>query len=69
MSHLVGTVDLVGSPYRRERMTLPDGRPLSWSVRLERNTVGHFTVDGARFDGWCDGWPVTDDELERLLQP
>jgi hypothetical protein len=36
-------------------------------VRLERDPVGHFAVEGARFDGWCDGWPVPDDEREELL--
>jgi hypothetical protein len=41
---------------------------LSWSVRLERDAVGHFAVEGARFDGWLDGWPVTDEELGELLK-
>jgi hypothetical protein len=37
-------------------------------VRLERNTVGHFAIEGDAFDGWCDGWPLTDDELDHLLK-
>lgn len=69
LSHHLATVAGVGTPYRRHHVTLPDGRRLTWSVRMERNTVGHFAVEGARFDGWCDGWPLTDDELERLVPP
>jgi hypothetical protein len=53
-------------PYIRRRVTLPDGRRLSWSVRLERNNVGHFAIEGQRFDGWCDGWPLTDEELTAI---
>jgi hypothetical protein len=64
---LIGSLSMIDGPYVRRRVTLPDGRRLSWSIRLERNNVGHFAVEGARFDGWCDGWPLTDDELEVLL--
>jgi hypothetical protein len=32
-------------------VTLPDGRRLSWSIRLDRNAVGHFSVEDAVFDG------------------
>jgi hypothetical protein len=38
-------------PFIRRRATLPDGRRLSWSIRLERNSVGHFVVEGQAFDG------------------
>jgi hypothetical protein len=41
-----------------------DGRPLSWSIRLERNAVGHFSVEGGAFDGWCDGWALAEEELD-----
>jgi hypothetical protein len=57
----------MGSPFIRRRVTLPDGRELSWSIRLERNSVGHFAIEGEAFDGWCDGWPLTDEELEWAL--
>jgi hypothetical protein len=57
----------VGTPYRTHSTTLPDGRRLTWSVRMERNSVGHFAIEGQRFDGWLDGWPLTDEELEALL--
>jgi hypothetical protein len=57
----------MGSPYIRRRVTLPDGRVFTWSIRLERNNVGHFAVEGQAFDGWLDGWPLTDDELERVI--
>jgi hypothetical protein len=49
-------------------VTLRDGRRLTWSVRMERSTVGHFALEGQAFDGWCDGWPVTDEELGGLLR-
>ncbi len=57
----------VGTPYRRHTITLPAGRPLTDSVHMERNTVGHFAIEGEPFDGWCDGWPLTDEELVGLL--
>jgi hypothetical protein len=56
------------NPFVRHRVRLPDGRPLMWSVRLERDAAGHFTIEGEQFDGWCDGWPVNDHELGWLLQ-
>ena len=36
------------------------------STRRARYGFGHFAIEGRRFDGWCDGWPVTDEELEGL---
>ncbi len=57
----------MGDPFRRHTVTLPDGRPLSWSIRMERDPAGHFAIEGQPFDGWLDGWPFADDELAGLL--
>jgi hypothetical protein len=37
-SHLTATFAAMANPFVRHRVTLPDGRPLVWSVRLERNS-------------------------------
>ncbi len=53
--------------FRRHTVTLPDGRRLTYSVRMKRDLVGHFAIEGAQFDGWCDGWAIPDEELEVML--
>jgi hypothetical protein len=58
---------MANGPFIRRRITLPHGRVFSWSIRPERNNVGHFNVEGAAFDGWLDGWALTDEELERAI--
>lgn len=57
----------MGSPHKRERLTLPDGRSLTYRVPMLSDSYGRPMVDGKPCDGWCDGWPLTDDELAQLL--
>ena len=54
-------------PYRRDRVTLPDGRVVSYSRRLRPDAHGRPSDVGPPVDGWVDGVPLTDVELRALL--
>ena len=59
----------MGRPYTVERVTLADGRALTYRRVMSSDEFGRQVSKGPPTDGWCDGWPITNDELERLLPP
>ncbi|HKY15792.1 MAG TPA: hypothetical protein VJM33_12780 [Microthrixaceae bacterium] len=57
----------MGSPYVEERITLTDGRELTYRRQLSSDEFGRQLAKGEPVDGWCDGVPLTDDQLRDLL--
>ncbi len=60
------TVSFVPSPTNRF-YPLPDGRDLSWSHWPVTNSAGHI-VDQRHTGGLLDGVPISDDDLQELLE-